>query len=409
MCTAKKLSVLLVVLSSHVYSASDGCSKSDCVEFADGLEELDLNSTCYDSESWVEVINSLPISLKKLELEGSGHTPESLCVLNRLEQLEKLDLRDVELVNPSDWNIVIENLPTSLKELGLAFTNPSGESLRGLYRLGVLEELDLEGIELENRSDWLEVIDSLPPSLKKLDLDDTNLSGESLFVLHRLKQLEELNLPYITLDDSADWVQMFQSWPTSLKKLELKFTTPSKESLCVLHRFEQLEKLDLSYKILDNPNDWVQVLQFLPTSLKEFHLHFTNSSGESLCVLHRLEQLEKLDLRGVELVNPSDWNIVIENLPTSLKELGLAFTNLSREILGGLNCLERLERLEELGLGDIRLANRRDWNVVIKNLPRNLKRLKLEHTNCPGNVIEKIKAKGIEVHIECLENIDFPM
>ncbi len=353
-----------------------------CLYRLERLEKLSLLCIMLENSSdWLGVIESLPTSLKELDLGNTNTSVEDLRGLYRLERLEKLNLLSIMSGNSSDWLGVIESLPTSLKELDLRCRSPSGASLRGLYRLERLEKLNLPGGRFSNSCDWLGVIEFLPTSLKELDLGITNISVEDLRCLYRLERLEKLNLSIERLYNSSDWLGIIESLPTSLKELDIslydpdfRVSSPSGASLRGLYRLERLEKLNLKGIRLYNSSDWLGVIESLPTSLKELDLGNTNTSVEDLRCLYRLERLEKLNLKGIRLDNSSDWLGVIEFLPTSLKELDLGYTNISVE---SLLVLHRLERLETLDLTNVELDSHSDWNIVIESLPTSLKELAL--------------------------------
>ncbi len=257
--------------------------------------------------NWVTVIQSLPVTVKKLNLEMTKIDATVLCELSRLTSLNEIGLKHVKLSNPDDWASVIQSLPVTVKKIDLSWTNVDESGHLALSRLTNLEEIALGSMKQSNTGDWGSVIRCLPVTVNKLDLGDANIKVSGFRELSRLSNLEEIKLWYVELSHPDDWVTVIQSLPVTVKKLDLSTINIDDSGLCELSRLTNLEEMTLSLVRLTNPDDWASVIQSLPVTVKKIKLEITNIDASGLRELSRLSSLEEIIVLYSKFSDPAAW------------------------------------------------------------------------------------------------------
>ncbi len=340
------------------------------------LEKITLSSL----NNWVTTIQSLPVTVKQLNLDSTNIDASGLRELYRLSSLEEIRLMRVKLSNPSGWASVIQSLHPGVKKLYLNWTNIDVDGLRELSRFNSLEKIDLEFIKLTNREHWIFVIKSLPAVVKKIKLGFTNIDVSGLQELSRFNSLEEIYFGGVKLSYPTDWVVVIQSLPVMVRKLYPGITNIDVDGLRELSRFNSLEEISFWAVELSDPSDWASVIQSLHLGVKKLDLGTTNIDEYGLLKLSHLTSLEEICLYSVKLSDPRDWASVIQSLHPGVKKLNLDSTNIDAS---GLLELSRLTNLEEIYLVGVKLYHPDEWAYVIMNLPVQIKKIKLQYTNCP--------------------------
>ncbi len=361
------------------------------------LESLNL----YDAGmflKWEGVIKTFPKTLKELNLIKADVSFKDLCDVGQLKQLESLKLAYLNLNSGEKWQEIIKNLPKKLKELDLKYTDIPDDVLCTLSHLEELERLRLSNITFENSEKWENIIKTLPKTLKELHLRNTNITAESMLALSCLEQLEYLNLTNLDFDNTEEWENIIETLPNTLKKIKLTFTDITAENLLQLNRFEQLESLNLANLGFDSIEDGEKVIKSLPKNLKELNLKYTELYIEEIRHLRHLEQLEHLNLSYLELDNTDEWEEAIKSLPVNLKKLNLSGTNISTKGMQDLSSFKQLEDLNLFQISDI--DHPEEWVNIIKNLPTSLKKLDISHSNFTKESLFTLK------HLEKLEYLN---
>ncbi len=359
------------------------------------LEEIDLRSVKLSNPAnWASVMQSLPVTVRKINLEWANIDASGLCELSRLDRLEEINLRMARLTNRDNWGSVIQSLPATLKKICLLGSDIDVSGLRELSALTSLEELDLVHVKLTNRDNWGLVIKSIPVTVKKLDLSWSNIDASGLCELSRLACLEELDLRNVRLINPADWVQVIQSLPVTLRKIDIHCPYIDASGLCELSCLTSLEELGLCEVELTNPADWVQVIQSLPVTLRTVYLDSTNIDVSDFQELSRLTGVEFISLSRVELMNPANWITVIQSLPVTVRQIDFSMTDIKASGLCALSCLARLE---DINLYYVKLTNQDGWVKVIESLPATVRKMNLNETD--------IKASGL-CALSCLARLE---
>ncbi len=393
---------------------------------------------------WVAMIQSLPKNVRKIDLGWTNIDTDGLRELSRLSHLEEINLYCVKITNPAYWVAMIHSLPTTMRKIDLGWTNIDASKLVGLSRLSHLEEVNLSGVRFSKQPDWVTVIRSFPLSLKKINFYKTKIDASGLVELSRFTSLEELGLPSIRFRNRNDWVSVIQSLPASVKKLDLVWTNIDTSGLRELSRLTSLEDIMLGCVTLTHPADWAIVLEAFPLTLKKIDLRETNIDPDGIRALSRFTRLEDISFKLVSLTrysdwtplsvsiidvsethlsttksvpsefrelpqltsveetefmdsgspNPVNWVAMIQSLPTTLKKIDLEWTSIDAD---GLRALSRFTSLEEITLSSVRLRSRADWVSVIQSLPVTVRRVAFCTSNCPDDLSEELRSRGIIV------------
>ncbi len=361
----------------------------------DSLEEIDLQDIKLSNPAdWASALGSLPTSVKNLSVKSTNIDAAGLEQLSRLDSLEELELDGIKLPKPADWASALGSLPTSVKNLSVKSTNIDATGLEKLSRLDSLEELELHWIKLSNPAEWASALGSLPTSVKNLSVKGPNIDAAGLEILSRLESLEEIVLQDIKLSNPGAWARILESWPRNVRKIDLSKIYIAGKGLEVLSRFVCLERIDFRSIKLSKAANWVRVLESLPKSVRQIAITFTNIDAVGLQGLSRLESLEEINLHGISLQYDTDWASALGSLPISVRKINLMNTNIDAV---GLEVLSRLESLEEIELSWIQLSNEADWESVLRSLPKSVREIDLSLTNCPDELKEELKNKGIPV------------
>ncbi len=325
-----------------------------------------------------EEILSLPVTVRKLNL-GNTHTKLSgLLALSRFVRLEDIDLMGIQLSDASGWVSVLQSLPATVRKINLWCTDIDASGLLELSRFTSLDEIDLQTVYFPDSIGWVSVILSLPVTVKKIKLGFTKVDASGLCKLSRLVDLEEIDLTRLWLSNPGDWTSVMQSMPITVKKINLHHTNIDVSALRKLSRFKSLEEIDLKSSRLSDPSDWVSVMQGLPSTVWKIDLTSTNIDASGLCALSRLTSLEEIVLNSVKLANREGWVSMIQGLPVTMRRIYLAETDIDATVLCELS---RLARLEEIDLKYVKLTNPDDWVLVIQSLPLTVKKIDLRDTN----------------------------
>ncbi len=357
------------------------------------LEEIDLSVVhLHNRENWVNVIPRLPMTIRKIDLRNTYIDIDGLSELSCLTSLEEINLWGFHLANPADWISVMQSLPVTIKRVDLSETNIDTSALCELSRLASLEEISLTGVLLSDPSKWASVLQSLPLTVRKIDLndiciDDSSLDISALRELSRLTRLEEIKLCGVRLINREGWSSVMQSLPLTVKKMNLRDANIDLSGLLELSRFTNLEEIGLSYALLTSEDSWVSVIQSLPVTVKGIDLAETNIDTSDLCALSRLTSLEEVNLYDVKLANPGDWTSVMLSLPITVKKIDLAKSNIDAS---GLRELSRFIHLEEIVLNSVKLANREGWVSMMQGLPVTMRRIFLAETDIDASPLREL-------------------
>ncbi len=242
-------------------------------------------------------------NVKRLELLHCRIAKGGLAYLSALKNLEWLDLMGTNLTAES-----LENLPTSIRTLGLAYTDVNDCGVRSLVRLTQLESLDLQDAAISDAS--LPSIGKLN-RLKSLDLYNTDVSGKNLEVLKPLVNLTRLSLGKQRQRSLHEGLGRWFDFP------------PPRIALRGMPRLENLEYLGLAFCELDPPN--LRFVAQVPC-LRELDLRNVNVSNSSLDVLPQLKKLDELNLSDTGISDPGLRYVV---KCKTLRSLDLSRTSVS--------------------------------------------------------------------------------
>lgn len=161
------------------------------------LEKLDLSGSILDDEKLLKICDLLNNRLKNLVLKGCAGmwskalTPKDLAAIDRLHNLEELDLSDTNAELPGLKKLShLKVLRTNYRVYGFFSTTSDIQKIAGVKNL---TELDLSGSTILIDED-IEQISRLP-YLTRLDLKNCKyLSDHSLKFIIRLPQLKYLDM-----------------------------------------------------------------------------------------------------------------------------------------------------------------------------------------------------------------------
>ena len=257
------------------------------------LKALDLSETGFTGEGLREILRNCS-QLKTLNLSGNKITEEGLAALHlEPNKLETLNLGGCEKLTDSGLSKILRNFGSQLKTLDVSRTKITEEGL--VYfslKLAKLETLSLRCCEELTERGLSELLITLGPQLKSLDLNGTNIRKEGLIDLCvKLTKLETLYLgDCVYFNDSCLTELLRNPWP-HLKSFNLNGNMFTGEFITGIDtKFPKLETLSL------------------------FNCPWLTNRGLHHLLNHCGPQLENLDLAHTTISGAllADW---IENHP----------------------------------------------------------------------------------------------
>ncbi len=299
-------------------------------------------------------IDNLPLTLEFLELNGYFNYP-----LNNLpDNLKYLKIG-------GDFSHPLDNLPDNLKYLIIrgSFSHPLNNLPENLnYLLITLNSYNYNLDNLPSELKYLNIFlfdifngdfNNLPKKLEYL-----NITSYSYGFYKKKLDLLPNNLKYLGCNfDSGNNSNILDNLPNSLEELNIYYNL-------------SLESLPNSIKILKIHNKYNKSLNLLPNSIEELELH--SQKDINFGVLPK--SITKLTLSNCDIHNINEIKIMY-----NLKFLHILFCKNKIEI----NYLpESLEYLEILWTPTTPYENCSvDSEILINNIPPNLKKIKTIKTN----------------------------
>ncbi|XP_044473173.1 receptor-like protein EIX2 isoform X2 [Mangifera indica] len=247
-------------------------------------------------------------NLSTLQYLGLGGTLDvkSLWWLSRLSLLKHLDLDGVDLSNCSDWLQVIHTLP-SLVVLKLSYCMLHHFPPQPVANFSSLASLDLSGNHFEGP-----IPDGLQnfTSIRHLDLSGNEFNSSMPSWLYRLRNLEELFLSDNRLQGSMDGLGNL----SSIKALDLSQNNFEGGMPVSFGRLCNLRSISLGWVILNQEISQVLNIFFkcVAKVLEHLNLADTQLFGPLTSQLGRFKNLKSLFL---------DYNSISGPIPMSLGQL----------------------------------------------------------------------------------------
>ncbi len=385
------------------------CLLLDCEDIRKQIWDLRLDFTSVSKAPKLtipDISNDLEIIQANTDKAAWSNNIIKYVDTLKLEKLRPIIFRTLDELDFT-LNEVMEKLETCGAAGIETSTNVSIDKLKDLQKqiLGIkslsllfpYETIDLSYVGLHNREYSVPIIQALPVTIRKIDLNLTHIDTPGLLELSSLIRLEEVSLRQVELTNPDAWFSVIRNLPVTMKRIDLSYTNIDISGLCELSRLPNLEEIGLSGISLPNLADWVSVMQSLPVAVKkidlsEISLYDTNIDASVFRELSRFTHLEEIKLWYIYFPNRDDWFSVIRNLPVTMKRIDLLDTNIDTS---GLLELSRFNFLEEIDLSTVCLTNRDLWVSVMQGLPGTVKSIiGLEHTNCPDDLVEELRSRG---------------
>ena len=170
-------------------------------------------------------------------------------VEGKLQHLKNLKLKECENLTDAGLKKLINSTGGNLELLDLTSTRISGESLDIVGgKLQHLKSLKLGTCDVTDAG-LKKIINATGGNLKLLDLNWTEVSGESLdFVEGKLHHLKSLNLEWCKNLTDAGLMKIINSTGGNLELLDLRSNKISGESLDIVEgKLQHLRNLDLRF------------------------------------------------------------------------------------------------------------------------------------------------------------------
>merc|ERR1719341_2791798 len=289
-----------------------------------------------------QAVSTLKISGGKEEAKGKSQDTYETTVkpqanLEGVDDIEKiiLSLNKEDILDEEDF-LAMKNLHLMPKKLNL-------KECKTLTNAGLLQ-----------------LLGKCSATLEDLNLYMTQISGEGLERLPVLKQLETVNLQACFYLTNTGLLQLLSKCSATLKDLNLDMTQISGEGLESIPLLEQLEKVNFgNCENLKNAG-LLQLLAKCSATLKDLRLYGTKISGEGLESIPVLKQLEDITLRFCKNLTNTGLLQVLTKCSATLKDLDMCATEINGEILADWIARHAPGKLRKLNLGDCRNVSAAD-------------------------------------------------
>lgn len=340
------------------------------------LKKLSLSNTQLTDSQLLDLLNALPPSIEVLSL-GYLRTAWNLQTAQSFGRRAWPHLRELDLENSflfdSHLLEIEKGFPPNLQKLHLGSNRFTPKALQKLFSRPwkSLTELDLTLSRLG--SDLPERI-VLPPSLKRLWLEECGLTQTNLPNLSGLRHLEELNLSRNALGDAGvlPWISLLGTQVNELNLSRTGIGMPVLKALSQARQTREIENVNLAQNNLGD-EEIAQLVQ-VPFKIRGLDLsgnRIKNGGAETLAQ-KIIPQLERLNLSD-NLLGQIGIASVAQKLSPHLEQLGLqgtvdlAMDSLSQHLPPGLKSLDLSGNL----LSDAELE------LLAPRLPQNLRDLTL--------------------------------
>merc|ERR1719341_1259186 len=249
---------------------------------------------------------------------------------------KKLNLKKCKTLTNAVLLQLLGKCSATLEDLDLDGTKISGEGLESLPVLKQLETVNLQACFYLTNTGLLQLLSKCSATLKDLNLDMNQISGEGLESIPLLEQLEKVNLGNCNKLKNASVLQLLAKCSAALKDLNLAGTGIRGEGLESLPVLKQLEIVNLVGCRNLTDAGLLQLLAKCSATLKELRLYGTKISGEGLESIPVLKQLEEITLRFCKNLTNTGLLQVLTKCSATLKDLDMCATEISGEGLEGL-------------------------------------------------------------------------
>jgi hypothetical protein len=272
---------------------------------------LSLHATAIN-DTTVAALRTLQGTLRSLDLSGTEIGDAGLVVLRSFSKLDELNL-DATAVTGAG----LQHLPRTLRTLILGNTYVEGP---GFPSMPALEQLVLQGAPVSDHG--LEAICRAAPSLRHLNLGESDVTSAGLAALRSSPGLTYLDLAATDIDDGGLSVLPSLKGLTFLRLRETRLTD---KGLAALANLTALQTLDLGRTRISNAG--MRHLAGL-TALRTLVLEYAEVNDDGVAVLRTLATLEDLNLDSTNVTNAS---IDVLATHTALKSLNLYHTLIDAE------------------------------------------------------------------------------
>merc|ERR1740128_1036319 len=240
--------------------------------------------------------------------------------------------------------------------------------LKQTINLPLLEKLDLSSCKDLTMEGLRELLTKCSATLRDLDLWRTGISGEGLYSVPVLKQLEKLNLGNCWSLTNTGLLQLLSKCSATLTELNLCRTDISGEGLENIPDLK-LEILDLSSNQNMTDEGLLQFLVKCSATLKDLDLNKTGISGEGLESIPVLK-LETLRLESCWKLTNTGLLQLLAKCSATLEALRLHDSGISGASLADWIDRQALGKLRLLGLASCENVTDEDKERISAALPQ---------------------------------------
>ena len=371
------------------------------------LQTLQLNcdNGTLNDDWFIQILEQCGSTLKTLTLKSSIITGEILIKFKgTLPCLEILELISCKQLTNKGLLQIIKLCGSTLRSLDIQGTNITGENLSEFKgTLPCLENLNLRVCKQLTDYGLMQFLQLCGSTLKSLNLSETNITGENLPEFKgTLPCLENLEMGSCEQLTNKGMLYILELCGSKLRYLNISGTEITGENMSGYKvKLPCLEKMNM--RVCKQLTDYglMKFLQLCGSTLKSLNLSETNITGENLTEFKgTLPCLENLNLRVCKLLTDYGLMQFLQLCGSTLKSLDLSETNITGENLpefkGTLPCLENLNLISCKQLTDNGLL------LILQLCGSTLRSLDIQYANITGENLSEFKG-----NLPCLENLNF--
>ena len=331
-----------------------------------------LNCKQLTDSGFIQFIRICGANLRRLDLSGTNISGEQVSEYpGYLPNLESLNLFNCKLLTDQGLAQLLRISGRRLHLLNIGGTNISGNKVSMFCSpLPELSKLYLDGCRNITEQGLCELIQVCGDSIRLIDLEKTNISGEGLIEFNRkFSRMDILNLNSCWNLSDQGLEQFLRIFGSNLSVLSLGETSIQGERLNSALSLTRVEHLIMFGCRELTDLGLFRLLEICGSSLRELDLSRTLVSGAGLDKLDRLRNIEVLNLFHCPDITDQGLQHLLEVGQTTLRTLNISRTNITgRSLLQVVTTLRSLERIDPFNCPNISGTDIRRLKTSQENL-----------------------------------------
>ena len=364
------------------------------------VQDLGFHHCCLSTNHLSSLLGAFRDSLQSLYIIESLFCSGQDLLIGHLPPIRALNLSMCEHLTDSRLRGILKMCGENLHNLQLTGLDLAGAIpiFQGLSL--PIQILDLSWCLKLTNEGLLEVLNSCRTTLRSIDLESTDITGENLASIS-LPMLNSLSLSMCDNLNDEGLSTLLSRCGSRLRNLNLTGTKISGEPLSHYQRLLptrlNIEMLNISWCKKLTTLGLSGLLRHLQHSLTSLTLSASNITGEQMSrFVSSLPSLENLDLSNCKNLSNSGLRDILGLVGSKLQDLDLSDTNISGESLSRLT--KPLDQVRQINLSNCKLLTDIGLRELVRVCGANLEVLKLNETLVSGEGVSHLNTQLAKLH-----------